>query len=48
MRQSPLVGGSLAASAVAIVGAGHWLNRRARRLAVLDDRQVGDHADVAG
>jgi SAM-dependent methyltransferase len=38
MRQSPLVGGSLAASAVAVAGASHWLNRRARRLAVLDDR----------
>jgi SAM-dependent methyltransferase len=37
-RRSPLAGASLAASAVAVAGASHWLNRRARRLAVLDDR----------
>ena len=44
-RRSPLVGGSLAASAVAVAGASHWLNRRARRLAVLDDRPSRQPAD---
>jgi SAM-dependent methyltransferase len=48
MRQSALVRGSLAASAVAIAGAGHWLNRRARRLAVLDARPAGEPADAQG
>ena len=45
-RRSPLVGGSLAASAVAVAGASHWLNRRARRLAVLDDRPGRQPADL--